>query len=109
MVGDPRFRPAWKEAVDSDRDVHISAVSLVEVAWLERRGRLLLGTDVRSWPDKATRGSMVGVLPITAECAVVAASLPDHHRDPGDRFIVASSIVHRASLLSADGKIGLFA
>ena len=48
---------------------------------------------------------MVGVLPITAECAVVAAALPDHYRDTRDRPIIASSNVHGASLLSADGKV----
>ena len=45
-------------------------------------------------------GSYVSCLPIDQRIAVRAANLPEHHRDPADRLIIA--IEQRASLISLD-------
>ena len=34
--------------------------------------------------------------------AVLAANLPDHHRDPADRIIIATAITYDAQLMSFD-------
>ena len=41
-------------------------------------------------------------LPITARHALLAASLPNHHRDPFDRLLVAQAMVEGATLVTAD-------
>ena len=33
-----------------------------------------------------------------------AVSLPEHHKDPVDRIIIATTIEHQAQLLSVDGR-----
>ena len=33
-----------------------------------------------------------------------AVSLPEHHKDPIDRIIIATAIEHQAQLLSVDGR-----
>jgi PIN domain nuclease of toxin-antitoxin system len=43
-------------------------------------------------------------LPITPQIANTAAALPEHHRDPQDRLIIATALVHDADLMSADGQ-----
>jgi PIN domain nuclease of toxin-antitoxin system len=46
------------------------------------------------------------ILPITPEIAITAATLPDSFpRDPFDRMIAATAIVHGAPLVTADEKI----
>jgi len=41
-------------------------------------------------------------LPINQYIAVLAANLPDHHRDPADRIIIATAITYGAQLMSFD-------
>ncbi len=43
-------------------------------------------------------------LPIDQNIAILAANLPDHHRDPADRIIIATAIAHGARLISFDGQ-----
>ncbi|WP_374101352.1 PIN domain-containing protein [Pseudanabaena sp. lw0831] len=46
------------------------------------------------------------LLPLTPEIAVRSTRLPrGFHGDPSDRLIVASSLVHKAPLVSKDEKI----
>jgi PIN domain nuclease of toxin-antitoxin system len=37
-----------------------------------------------------------------------SANLPQHHRDPADRLIIATALEHRYSLLSVDSKFELY-
>jgi len=41
-------------------------------------------------------------LPISSKIAYLAGSLPEHHKDPTDRIIIASSIVNDMQLISFD-------
>lgn len=36
--------------------------------------------------------------------ASIAVDLPEHHSDPQDRIIIATTMSHDAQLMSADGK-----
>jgi PIN domain nuclease of toxin-antitoxin system len=47
-------------------------------------------------------------LELTTEIAVVSSRLEWPHRDPADRLIVATAIVHDASLVTKDGEISAF-
>jgi PIN domain nuclease of toxin-antitoxin system len=44
----------------------------------------------------------VRFLPVTPSIANLAVSLPEHHKDPQDRIIIATSLIHNAKLLSFD-------
>lgn len=80
----------------------ISAITCWEVAWLERRGRLQLQPNLNDWLELALGGSGVGCLPVSGAVAVRAAQLPEHHRDPADRLILATAIEQQATLVSLD-------
>jgi PIN domain nuclease of toxin-antitoxin system len=80
----------------------VSAITCWEVAWLVRRNRLSLLPDLTGWLELALHESGVICLPITTPIAVSAANLPEHHRDPADRLIIATAIQHKAWLISLD-------
>jgi len=42
------------------------------------------------------------VLPVSRSIAERAVSLPEHHKDPVDRIIIATAVEHQAQLLSVD-------
>lgn len=80
----------------------VSAISCWEVAWLFRRGRLQLNMHLGDWIDNALQGSDVLCLPVERRIALCAANLPEHHRDPADRLIIATAVEHQGELASLD-------
>jgi PIN domain nuclease of toxin-antitoxin system len=86
-----------------ERDGHraVSAIVLWEVEKLHRSGRIRFGLD-----DAGMREFLgeVDILPITIEIARASQRL-DFESDPADEIIAATSIVHRAPLLTRDDRM----
>lgn len=99
-----RFKPAWIARIGSTEPVGVSAISCFEVAWLTHHGRIELPIPEENWFDKALTGSGITLLPITPQIAHTAVRLPEHHRDPQDRLIIATALIHNATLISVDDK-----
>ena len=93
---------AMSRMIDNSDQVTVSAVSCWEVAYLAKRSRLMLPLSVDEWLQAALDESGVTSLPLTAKMASRAASLADIHRDPADRFIIATAIETGATLLTLD-------
>lgn len=83
--------------------VAVSAISCFEMAWLVRHGRINLGIAFDDWLNETEINSNITILPITAKIATQAVNLPEHHKDPQDRIIIATALHHNAKLLSFDG------
>ena len=80
----------------------LSAVCVWELAIKQGLGKLSLGTDVRTWTRRVTRELVLDHLPVTAEHAAAVEQLPDVHRDPFDRLLVAQAVAEGAVLVTAD-------
>ncbi len=95
--------PSWMiDKIESADRLAVSAVTCWEVAWLNRRGRIELTLPIDVWFDQALQGSEVLCLPVERHIAIRAARLPEHHRDPADRLIIATALEHHAQLASLD-------
>ena len=44
----------------------------------------------------------ISLIPITPSVAIAAAELPEHHKDPQDRIIIATALTHGGFLMSSD-------
>ena len=92
--------------VDADNPVHVSDISLWEIATLASLGRIRLKMPLREWLDQALEPPWVELHAISPAVAAEVAGLPESfHRDPADRIIVATARVLGASLLSLDDEI----
>jgi len=80
--------------------VFISAATIWEASIKIKQGRLQADTD-----DLIAGITSSGFieLPITATHGALAAKLPEHHRDPFDRMLVAQAMSEPLKLLTADG------
>src|SRR6516162_1174721 len=78
---------------DPANDLLLSAGSIWEIAIKVGLKKLTLSQQFRPWMEKAMADIGVVVLPITGEHCDVQAGLPNHHRDPFDRLLVAQSQV----------------
>ena len=88
--------------IEEAEEVGVSAVSCWEVAYLHKRNRIELPVPLAKWIAASLEGSNVKCKPLTHEIAMKAALLPEIHRDPIDRFIIAAAIIEEAQLISLD-------
>jgi len=96
--------PATVDRVEQAEAVAISVISIWEAAQLHKRGRINLRMDWADWLPLALVGADITVLPITEAIAARAAFLPEHHRDPADRLIIATAVEQGILLVSFDEK-----
>ncbi len=101
--------PQQKEVVEAatpDTPLHVSDISLWEVAMLQSLGRIRLALPLREWLDRAVAPPLVRRHGISPAIAAEVAALPDSfHRDPADRILVATARVLGATLLTNDRRI----
>lgn len=104
-----RLSAAAAAAVEAELDggtIFVSSASAWEIAVLAARGRIGLSSDVLEWLKAVGEVAALKFVPIDNEIAVRSAQLGDEfHRDPGDRYIVATSQKLQAPLVTADDKI----
>jgi PIN domain nuclease of toxin-antitoxin system len=71
---------------------------------LSQRRRIDLPLEPATWIAKALEPTGITAIPISCEIAHKAAQLPQHHKDPADRLIIATALVHEADLASLDSQ-----
>lgn len=86
-----------------DIDVLVSAASLWEIAWKSSFGKLppVIAPGCANLVETIWTADLV-VVPITADDAERAANLPQIHRDPMDRFIIAAALREGVPVLTTD-------
>ena len=88
--------------------ISISVISAWELVMLHKRGRIQLPDPMEIWFNQALQGSGISCLPCSITVATRAATLPAHHRDPADRFIIATALEYGYHLMSFDNKFILY-
>lgn len=83
---------------DGKNLVFVSAVVIWEIRIKQALGKLKIPDDFQS----VLREQPFETLDITVEHAHAVGDLPDHHRDPFDRMLVAQAQVERLTLVSHD-------
>lgn len=79
-------------------DVWVSAATGFEIATKRRLGKLRFDGDVVEQIEQ----NRFETLAVTIEHAVAAGDLPEHHRDPFDRLLIAQARLERMVALTSD-------
>jgi PIN domain nuclease of toxin-antitoxin system len=87
---------------DSANELFLSAASAWEIAIKYALGKLALPAPPASYVPSRMKSSGTSGLPIEHVHALHVASLPDHHRDPFDRLLIAQAQVERIPIVSSD-------
>lgn len=86
----------------------VSAAVAWELCLLETTGRTskLIAQDGARFFRSAVRGAALQVIPIDGDIAIESRRLPGlFHKDPADRFIVATARLRRMTILTDDRAI----
>ena len=101
LADDPTLSDELKATLDSEPDVYLSPVSAWEVTIKQALGKISEPADL---PERV-RDSEFREMPIRMSHAVMAGRLPDHHRDPFDRMLVAQARCEDLTLVTRDRDI----
>ncbi len=98
-----RLSPAAKAAVTSGESI-LSVASYWEVLIKVNKGMLPIAEPVTWWSRVVDlfRGK---ILPLRASHVTALAALPDLHRDPFDRILIAQTIAEGGALVTSDRQI----
>jgi PIN domain nuclease of toxin-antitoxin system len=87
--------------------VWLSVASYWEIVIKARKGLLEIHDPV-SWWNRAEQLLAADVLPIRTSHVGAVARLPEIHRDPFDRILVAQAMTEGLALVTSDGQIAAY-
>jgi len=109
LLGDGQLTNLERDSLDHlaiNRFLTISWVSVWETEMLERKGRISLEPNFKTWVRNATSPDFISLLPADLEVVIAQRQLPENfHQDPADRLISATSILSGFELATHDSRI----
>jgi PIN domain nuclease of toxin-antitoxin system len=94
---------AAKELDRAGNELWLSPISSWEILVLAEKGRITLGgSSCEDWLRRALATAPLREAPLNHEIAIQSSALKMATRDPADRFIAATAIVHDLTLVTAD-------
>ena len=93
---------ARRALTEPSNTLALSPVSVWEALVLAEKGRVLLRPDPWSWIRTALTVRPMHEIPVTFGIAFGSRSIRLGHDDPADRFIAATAMIHRLTLVTAD-------
>ena len=106
--GDAALSLDARQAIEECESVYVSPISLWEVSNKCRKGKLLLKHPPREWFYRILQRYQLEILPLTNEVMFLAGELPEHHKDPADRMIIASAMVNGLVVATADKNFPIY-
>lgn len=103
-----KLSPATIALIEESAEVGVSAISCFEMAWLVRHGRIDLSMTFDEWLQQVEEARIIQFLPVTPWIGARAVALPEHHKDPQDRLIIATTLHFSAGLISFDAQFPLY-
>ncbi len=109
LAGDaPELSAEARDTIDQADIAGVSAISAWEISLKVARGSLDLPFPSDEWFSRTLEHHHLTLANLSVNILIAANSLPWHHRDPADRFIIATAIEEGASVVTADGRFHLY-
>ncbi len=103
LLDDPKLPSRARELfADPENKVFMSSISAWEIAIKHSLGRLSLPQAPTEYIPTQRKHHQIEALSLDEESALAIDRLPDLHRDPFDRALVAQAITHGLTLLTPD-------
>jgi len=109
IADSPQLSDVARDAIADERTQPIfSVVSGWEIAIKAGVGKLEIPDSPEKFLSEQLSRNDVEILPIYLRHALRVYDLPDHHKDPFDRLLVAQAVLEKLPILSADPEISRY-
>lgn len=106
---DPRLSANAREIIaDSSLELLLSSASAWEIVIKSKLGRMKLPPRPDQFILEQMALNSIESLPINIVHALHVYHLPDHHRDPFDRLIIAQAQIEKIPIITSDGQIAKY-
>lgn len=87
---------------EAETQLWLSIASAWEISLKVRSGKIVLPEKLWSWMTGRLAYWQIELLDVNLEAVCRSSELPDIHKDPFDRLLVAQSIIHQLAILTPD-------
>ena len=94
--------------LDSSNELWLSVASVWEIQIKIMLGRLALRKPLKDLIDDQVKQNRILILPVKFDHVLRLESLPDRHKDPFDRLLVAQALEENCVLVSHDPMIAQY-
>ena len=109
ITDDPRLSSRVREIIGAgENELFLSSASGWEMAIKARLGKLELSKDPEHFIPEQMALNSIGSLPVRMSHALHIYKLPDYHRDPFDRMLIAQARLEELPILTADPQISRY-
>lgn len=103
-MGGGDLGPAARRRIEAAPALYYSSISAWELARLAQEGKIALGVPPGDFlADLADQYGLASIPP-TDETMLRAAQLPDIHKDPADRIIIATALLRNLPVVTGDAR-----
>ena len=102
LRGDPDLQVSLRARFRPHAPIYVSYASFWEIAIKAALGKL---EDILDGLEEQLADQGIQLLPITLPHIAMLRTLPQHHRDPFDRMLIAQGMVERLPILTGDSQL----
>jgi PIN domain nuclease of toxin-antitoxin system len=88
--------------------LYVSSISFWEIALLVKKGKISL-SDTQAWKNEILANANIRLIEPSASEMIQSTLLPDHHKDPFDRLLIAQANQHNLRIVTKDELIKKYA
>jgi PIN domain nuclease of toxin-antitoxin system len=97
-----RFSDTTLGLMDDVPVLQVSAISGFEIGLKWKAGKLRLPVPPSEWFDGIVKHQRLSVISLDLRICLKATELPPIHGDPCDRFIIATALLRKVPVVTAD-------
>jgi PIN domain nuclease of toxin-antitoxin system len=97
-----------RQTIEQASMVLVSAISAWEISLKFAQELLKLPVEPENWFERVLLAHKLTLRPIDTEILFAANRLPWHHRDPADRFIIATALKEKAPVVTGDSRFAQY-
>lgn len=101
-TGDARLSRSARRVIREAEVLCFSAISIWEIARKVKKGILEIPVSPARFASLVSSQYGAEELPVNNAIALMAADLPEVHKDPADRFIIATALLNDLVVVTAD-------
>ncbi len=90
------------EIIEFAPELYISAISGFEIGIKCQKGKLTLPLPANEWFEIVVEHHDLSILTLDLNTCIAATDLPPIHKDPCDRFIIASAKLYDTPVVTSD-------
>ncbi|PZU96726.1 MAG: PIN domain nuclease [Pseudanabaena sp.] len=109
VADDPQISTNAKDIISNpDNEVYFSVVNAWEIIIKVGTGKLSLSEPPETYIPSRIASNQFEILPVQMSHILRINSLPNFHKDPFDRLLIAQSLVEDLSMITVDSAIGQY-